>query len=126
MKLLRIEDGVDQIKTFSLSDLSFNWLSVSLLYLVFTILTPIKEEIIFRGILFSFLKDRYNFWIGFVVSSVIFGLLHNGHTISITIIGAIFLLLYKLTKSLVVPILLHIIWNAIAISNLLLAINSQS
>ncbi|MGP4040486.1 CPBP family glutamic-type intramembrane protease [Gracilibacillus sp. D59] len=50
---------------------------------------------------------------------MIFGALHPGHILSATIMGMIFVVLYRLTKSLLVPMMLHIIWNLYAITGML-------
>lgn len=124
IQVLQLENASDQIDTFGLSDLSSNWFNMVVFYLAFTVITPIKEEIIYRGILYGFLDKNFNFWIGIIGSSMIFGILHTGHFLSATIMGMVFVLLYKLTRSLVVPILFHIIWNLYAVSGLLYAVNA--
>ncbi len=77
------------------------------------IITPIKEEILYRGILHRFLETRHNFWIGLIISSAIFGLAHltGGIFIIPTIMGVIFVLLYKKTNSIIPGMLLHALWN---------------
>lgn len=55
----------------------------------------------------------------------IFGLLHEGHAISATIMGIVFVLLYKLTRSLVVPIIFHMIWNMYAVLGLVLYVQGM-
>ena len=97
--------GVDHVK---------NWGQLFWFTLSIAVITPIKEEILYRGILYKFLEVRHNFWIGFIVSSVIFGIGHVGVPISAGIMGVIFILLFKYTKSLVPSMILHIIWNSIA------------
>lgn len=123
MNVLHLEDATDQIDTFGLNNISFQWWNTILLYLAFTVITPIKEEIIFRGVLHGFLDGKFHFWVGVIASSLIFGMLHTGHAISATIMGIAFVLLYKLTKSLVVPIVFHILWNLYAVTGLLLFMN---
>ncbi|WP_241964552.1 CPBP family intramembrane glutamic endopeptidase [Paraliobacillus zengyii] len=121
--VLHLEDATDQIDTFGLNNISFQWWNTVLLYLAFTVITPIKEEIIYRGFLHGFLDKKFHFIVGVIVSSLVFGLLHTGHVLSATIMGLAFVLLYKLTKSLVVPILFHILWNSYAVTGLLLIMN---
>lgn len=123
LNVLHLEDGGDQVDTFGLDNISFQWWNTILLYIAFTVITPIKEEIIYRGFLHGFLDKKFHFVVGVIVSSLVFGLLHTGHVLSATIMGLAFVLLYKLTKSLVVPILFHILWNLYAITGLLLFMN---
>lgn len=120
INVLHLEDNSVQIDTFGFGDLSFGWWNLVLLYIAFAVVTPIKEEIFFRGLLYGLLSEKINFWFGLIVSSIIFGLLHQGSEISATIMGMTFILLYKVTKSLVVPIILHVIWNAFAFTSLVL------
>jgi membrane protease YdiL (CAAX protease family) len=40
------------------------------------LIAPVVEELYFRGILFRSLRDRHGFWVGAVVSGLIFGLVH--------------------------------------------------
>ncbi|ADU28979.1 CPBP family intramembrane glutamic endopeptidase [Evansella cellulosilytica] len=124
MNVFQLEDGTGQVDTFALGDISFHWLNIFFLYLGFTIVTPIKEEILYRGLLHGFLARRYHFLIGLVVSSVIFGLLHTGHVFSATISGVIMVLLYRFSQSLIIPILFHILWNMYAVTGLLLYVNN--
>ncbi len=87
-----------------------------LLFIAIVILTPIKEEIIYRGILHRFLETRHHFWIGLIVSSLIFGVAHitGGIIITPTIMGIAFVVLFKVTNSLVPGIILHMLWNLLA------------
>ncbi len=75
------------------------------------IITPVKEEILFRGILYRFLEKRYNFLVSIIISSFIFGILHGGLLITATIMGMVFAMLYKKTQSIIPSIILHIVWN---------------
>ncbi|WP_163579528.1 CPBP family intramembrane glutamic endopeptidase [Gracilibacillus saliphilus] len=119
LNVLKWEKGGSQIDTFGLEGLSDHWFNLLLFYLAFTIITPIKEELMFRGIIHQFLDVKYHFVIGLIGSSLLFGILHPGHILSATIMGMIFVILYRLTHSLMVPIILHIIWNLYAISGML-------
>jgi membrane protease YdiL (CAAX protease family) len=40
------------------------------------LVAPVAEELYFRGILFRSLRDRHGFWIGAIVSGLIFGVVH--------------------------------------------------
>lgn len=75
------------------------------------IITPVKEEILFRGILYRFLEKKYNFLVSIIISSFIFGLIHGGLLITATIMGMVFAMLYKKTQSIIPSIILHIVWN---------------
>ncbi|HDR4909319.1 lysostaphin resistance A-like protein [Bacillus cereus group sp. MYBK249-1] len=77
------------------------------------VITPIKEEMVYRGILYRFLEKKYSFIIGIVISSAIFGFLHGGFPITAMIMGMVFVILFKKTQSILPSIVLHIIWNLI-------------
>lgn len=126
LDVLKWEDGTDQINTFGLNHVSLDWLSLTILFLGFAVITPIKEEILYRGVLYGFLNKKVNFWVGLIVSSLIFGVLHVGHALSATLMGIVFVLLYKQTRTLIVPILFHIIWNFYAVSGLVYLVSQAS
>jgi membrane protease YdiL (CAAX protease family) len=79
----------------------------------------VNEELLFRGVIFRILEERTGTWIAFVVSSLIFGMVHmvNVHanlwgTFSIAIAGGPMMAAgYIATRSLWVPIGLHFAWN---------------
>lgn len=122
--VLAWDNAEGQVETFGFDHLTFDFLTVSILMGGMAIITPIKEEIIFRGVLHGFLSDRWNYWLGLFISSIIFGVLHLGYPISATIMGITFVVLYKLTRSLIAPIVLHIVWNAYALIGLIVYVNS--
>jgi membrane protease YdiL (CAAX protease family) len=109
-----IDDASAQATDLGADNLE-SWFSYMLFYLAIVILTPIKEEIMFRGIIHRFLEVRHHFWFGLIASSLIFGVLHFGFPLSATIMGVILVVLYKLTNSLIPPILLHVAWNLMGV-----------
>ncbi|UYX51743.1 CPBP family intramembrane metalloprotease [Bacillus thuringiensis] len=89
-----------------------NSLIQSIIYVLsVAIITPIKEEILYRGILYRFFEKKYSFLVGIIISSFIFGILHGGFPITAMIMGIVFAMLYKKTQSIVPSIILHIVWN---------------
>jgi membrane protease YdiL (CAAX protease family) len=100
-------------------------------YTAFTylILVAFSEEFIFRGYLFGSLEREAGFWAAIVISGVLFGAAHSimpavmyeftplEFTISIlnnllgqgVLGGGVFALMYKKSKTLFVPILIHAI-----------------
>ncbi|MFD3445565.1 CPBP family intramembrane glutamic endopeptidase [Microbacteriaceae bacterium 4G12] len=111
LSVLGVESATQQRATLGVASLEHTALEYALYIIAVACVTPIKEELIFRGIVYRFLEQKYNFWIGIVVSSLFFGILHAGFPITAFIMGAIFAYLYKKTNSIVTPICLHIIWN---------------
>ncbi|MCD6220017.1 CPBP family intramembrane metalloprotease [Candidatus Calescamantes bacterium] len=85
-----------------------------LLLITYSTIPPLVEEIVFRGILYDFLKQRSNIWIGILISSLIFSFLHGYSWIlwGIPFIGGItFCILKEKFSSLWAPLTLHIMGN---------------
>lgn len=81
---------------------------------VVAILGPVVEEIIFRGIMIERLGTKYNYRWAVIISSVIFAILHLS-PIGAFIFGVALSLVYLKTESLMIPILIHIANNTIAV-----------
>ncbi len=47
--------------------------------LTMVVVGPALEELLFRGVLFVWMRARASFWVSTLVTSLIFGLLHNNH-----------------------------------------------
>ena len=87
--------------------------AIFLFYLVGGIVSPVAEEIVFRGILYGFLR-RWGFLAALLVSTLLFVLAHTtGRQIPIPQIvgGFVFALAYEREKNLVVPVVIHILGN---------------
>lgn len=78
------------------------------------IIGPIAEEFIFRGVLLHRMMKKTSMWGGIIISSILFGILH-ADVFGAFIFGVIASLLYIKTRNLLIPILLHIINNSIAV-----------
>ena len=77
------------------------------------ILIPIVEEIIFRGLIFNRIKHQYNFPAGLLISSVLFGIYHGNivQAIYATLLGIFLGFAYHKTKSILIPIFIHMSSN---------------
>jgi uncharacterized protein len=84
----------------------FNFISAVLL-------GPIVEELIFRGFLIQRLSHKFDLTKAVIISSLAFGVLHFD-IIGAAIFGVVCAILYIKTKSLFVPIVIHIVNNFIA------------
>lgn len=111
---LEWEQGGSQVGLFGLDEISLNIINVLLLIVAFVVIAPITEEVIFRGLILGFLREKIGIIPAILISSLLFGLGHPGHHLSTTIMGLTFGLLYDRTKSIAVPIVFHMIWNAFA------------
>lgn len=81
---------------------------------VAVIIAPLAEELLFRGLLYRFLKSRMSARWAMVASSVCFGAIHFNVSsfIPLTFFGMVLVRAYERTGSLKVPILMHALFNA--------------
>ena len=84
------------------------------------LLAPIVEEIIFRRWIYRPLAGRTGFWPALAISSVVFGLVHfdpsaPGVVVLATILGVVFVLVYRWSGNLWTPIVMHMTVNTLAI-----------
>ncbi len=85
------------------------------------IVTPIVEELYFRGFLFRGLQSHHRLWIAYGASALIFALLHPPLIVMLEtfIIGLLLAYLTQETKSVFPAIVIHAINNAVVMSFLL-------
>ncbi|MGX9293059.1 CPBP family intramembrane glutamic endopeptidase [Bacillus sp. A015] len=91
--------------------------AVPWLVIVIALIGPILEEIIFRKIIFGVIYEKTNFFIGALVSSVVFAAVHTdfAHILLYTAMGFTFAFLYAKTKRIIVPIGAHMLMNSLVI-----------
>jgi membrane protease YdiL (CAAX protease family) len=84
---------------------------------IYILLAPIGEETLFRGMLYTTLRDRFGFLAAAVASSVCFALLHllPLHLLALFGVGFVLTLLRERTDSLLASIIAHTGLNATAI-----------
>ncbi len=105
--------GIDPL-LFIKTPLPFNTGGVILFFLVGGVISPITEELFFRGVLYGFMR-RWGVAPAVVLSSLMFVCAH--HTAStrfswIQLIGGVvFAFFYETEKNLMVPITLHMLGN---------------
>jgi membrane protease YdiL (CAAX protease family) len=76
---------------------------------IFGILTPIGEELIFRGVIYNRLKRYFSPLVAIVASALIFGIYHGNlvQFIYASLMGICMALLYESHERLLAPILFH-------------------
>jgi membrane protease YdiL (CAAX protease family) len=91
--------------------------TMAMLVAAVAIFAPLFEEIVFRGFLFRNLRDYLGTTGAVLLSALLFGLAHMDlqNLIPLTTIGICLALLYEYSGSLLVPILVHAIWNAMTV-----------
>ena len=73
---------------------------------------PVAEEIVFRGLIFGYLR-RWGLPAAVLISTALFAAIHSGPAIPVTQIvgGLVFAVAYHTEKSLVVPMVIHMLGN---------------
>lgn len=77
---------------------------------------PILEEVLFRGLIFESVGERFGRGAGLLVSALLFGLIHGVpvQMINAFVVGLILGYIYLRTRSLISVIIIHAVNNAIA------------
>lgn len=89
----------------------------TLIILAPAIIGPILEEIVFRKVLFGALVERLGFFVSSLFSSIIFAIVHIDftHILVYVFMGLIFCYLYKVTNSIITPIIAHMLMNSLVV-----------
>ena len=81
------------------------------------LIVAVSEEIIFRGLLFRMINDRFSTVLAFIIFSLTFGIIHlstvdfwTAMAISVEA-GSMLVAAYKLRNNLWIPIGIHWAWN---------------
>lgn len=85
------------------------------------VVAPVAEEVIFRGYLYPVFKKSLGPAVSLVLTSVLFAVLH-GHAPSIpalTMLAVCLGLAYEQTGSLLVPMTMHAVFNAVSVAGIL-------
>ena len=80
------------------------------------VIAPISEELIFRGILYPFAKQRGRPLLALWATSVLFALIHLNPAgfLSFIFLAMMLVAVYERTKNLLAPILLHSLFNTVS------------
>jgi len=78
---------------------------------------PVLEEIVFRGLIFRFMRDRLGFIIAMILSSLLFAGFHGElyFFLQQALLGVVLCIAYERTQSLTTPIIIHCLNNLAAI-----------
>jgi membrane protease YdiL (CAAX protease family) len=79
---------------------------------------PLAEELFFRGVLYTFLRERWGIWLSVFLSSFLFGLIHGDIAVGITgfLLGVVAALVFEYSKSLWTAVIVHVINNSLKIA----------
>lgn len=100
------------------------WLSILNFKILIALGIPIAEELIFRGVIFRFLRQHKTFLVSALISSLLFGLLHlhPGLMIFAFLLGLVSATLYERTGSIILSIVFHFTINNFAVNMLLFSL----
>lgn len=104
---------IDRMDGFELG-LGDSTTALVMMFFAVVIIGPIAEEILFRGILFSRWSRIYSPAKAAFYSSILFGVLH-ANAIGLFFVGWMLCMIYMYTKSLWIPIVIHILNNLVAV-----------
>lgn len=118
---------------YSFTGAQFNWFP-QLSSFLFFFLVAVFEEIIFRGVLFRMIDDRWNTAVALIISSLAFGAMHLFNTgatlwsaVAIAIeAGLVMGAAYKCSGTLWMPIGIHWAWNYVEGNVLGFAVSGNS
>ena len=111
--------GEPSINTDMGTDWESSSIDIALLFLSVAIVTPIVEELMFRGYILDAINRKHSDWTAIIWSSILFGLLHfwgGAFYIGLTLIGGLIYGWIRVrTGSLLPSIAGHIMWNMLAL-----------
>ncbi|MFT4555068.1 MAG: membrane protease YdiL (CAAX protease family) [Planctomycetaceae bacterium] len=90
---------------------------IGLLFLVIAVAPAITEEIIFRGVIGRGLVARHGILAGVIMTSVLFAAvhIHPAHVVALLPLAFFIHLIYLVTRSILAPMLLHLLNNSLAV-----------
>ena len=95
----------------------FAWADLLLMLLVAAVAAPLAEELLFRGLLFGWLRRRLGLPLGVLLSSIAFGAVHLDPQWALYAgsMGIVLAMVYELSGSLWTAIALHASYNALSV-----------
>ncbi len=109
----------DAVRLFA--ELEAGWMFFYFIFLA-VVVAPVAEELLFRGILLPALGRRWGMGAAIMISSVLFAFMHF-HVPSLVplfVFSIALSLAYVYTESIIVPIVMHMLFNAVSLSVMML------
>lgn len=107
LKINRLSITYQQVELKQLS------VPIGLAVLVYGIITPICEEIVFRGILYNRLKKLSPYFLAMVVQALLFGIYHGNIVQGMYgfLMGMLLAFVYEHYKNMMAPVIFHMLSN---------------
>jgi membrane protease YdiL (CAAX protease family) len=111
-------EPAEQSAVTTLQNSSHSWQYVLMGFMA-VVVAPAAEEVLFRGLLYPYLKQRTRPWVAVLWSSVLFGAIHMNLVtfLPLTLLAVLLVWLYEATGNLLAPVIAHAVFN---LANLLL------
>ena len=95
-----------------------NWLGAIVMLIVVGLAAPIGEELLFRGVFYQFLRERWGIWPAVLASSLVFALIHGDIAVGVSafVLGILLALAFEYSRSLWAAILVHVINNSVKVA----------
>jgi len=96
-----------------------NWYEPLALMILAVSVVPVAEEVFFRGMLYNALRQRLHPVVAALLQALVFGLAHPfglAFAAIITFVGLALAVVYEWRKTLLAPVLLHAMINAVAMA----------
>lgn len=96
----------------------FSWVALVGMIAIGGFLAPLAEELIFRGLLYRWLRRHWPMWAAVATSAILFGLIHGIPAVipAAAAVGAVLAVAFERTGSLWPPVVIHATQNTTAIA----------
>jgi membrane protease YdiL (CAAX protease family) len=107
------------VQTLRLASQPLHWTTLGL---ITVLLAPAAEEVLFRGLLYPWLKRTGHRWLAIFGSALLFGAIHANLAtfLPLTVLALMLTVLYERTGNLLAPIAAHAVFNAVNFSRVYL------
>lgn len=104
----------------TISFVGINPISMLPVWMFSCFLNTIMQELLARGYLYQLIKNKYNVFAATVVTTILFTLMHGGAfeagfipVLNVVTMSIFMTAVLEYTQSILVPIMLHFIWNGV-------------
>ncbi len=109
---------------YAIAPAGFSWSAMLTMLVMAGVVAPFAEELVFRGLLFPWLRARLGVPAAVLLSALVFATLHGAAILipALTVVGAAFAVIYQRCGSLWPAIVAHSVFNGIMIALLYAAL----
>lgn len=109
--------GIENSKTNSMQS-NLNWLTFTIAFISAAIISPLYEEIFYRGFIYKWFRVKWGVTAGILISSIIFTIVHipTFNTLPVNFVsGVVFAWTYEKSGSILPAIIIHSLFNGTAV-----------